>query len=156
MQETHPGEKESFYHFKYAEYVIHVTDQGKDEYIFSVKGSFRPAVTNDGINEAREEKTRARISKEASEEMKSQLEKSLKNVMDVEVSLSGSRSFKESAEWKKLKQTEMIDGTFNTGRDSQKQVYKQAKAVKKALKDDHYEKSRLTAWTWMRKTGPAL
>ncbi|KAA6447785.1 hypothetical protein [Bacillus swezeyi] len=121
-----------------------------------MKGSFRPAVTNDGINEAREEKTRARISKEASEEMKSQLEKSLKNVMDVEVSLSGSRSFKESAEWKKLKQTEMIDGTFNTGRDSQKQVYKQAKAVKKALKDDHYEKSRLTAWTWMRKTGPAL
>ncbi|MFT0803373.1 hypothetical protein VSK91_17995 [Bacillus swezeyi] len=71
--------------------------------------------------------------------MKSQLEKSLKNVMDVEVSLSGSRSFKESAEWKKLKQTEMIDGTFNTGRDSQKQVYKKAKAVKKALKDDHYE-----------------
>ncbi|MFT0803374.1 hypothetical protein VSK91_17990 [Bacillus swezeyi] len=60
MQETHPGEnlsiKESFYHFKYAEYVIHVTGQGKDEYIFSVKGSFRPAVTNDGINEAREEK----------------------------------------------------------------------------------------------------
>ncbi|MFT0826151.1 hypothetical protein VSK92_17275 [Bacillus swezeyi] len=48
--------KESFYHFKYAEYVIHVTGQGKDEYIFSVKGSFRPAVTNDGINEAREEK----------------------------------------------------------------------------------------------------
>ncbi|MED1740265.1 hypothetical protein P4U97_12270 [Bacillus swezeyi] len=145
LQETHHGEnlniKESFYNFKYAEYVIHVTDQREDEYIFSVKGGFRPAVTNDGINEAREEKTRARISKEASEEMKSQLEKSLKNVMDVEVSLSGSRSFKESAEWKKLKQTEMIDVTvtLNTGRDSQKQVYKQAKAVKKALKDYHYE-----------------
>ena len=50
---------------------------------FSVKGGLQPAVTNDGIKEVRQEKTRARISKEASNEIKAKLEKKLKNVIAV-------------------------------------------------------------------------
>lgn len=143
LQEAHAGEtlnmKGSSYNFKFAEYLFRMSDERNDEYIFSVKGGLHPAVTNDGIKEARQEKTRTRLIKEASDEIKAELEKELKNVIDVQVSLSG--SYDVNTDWKKLKQTEPIavTVTLNSGRDGQRQVYDQAKAVKKILSGYHYE-----------------
>ncbi|MFN2747851.1 hypothetical protein ACINLE_20465 [Bacillus sp. z60-18] len=154
LEETYPERhlqiKNSFYNFKYAEYVFHIsnpTDKRTDELIFTVKGFIHPEVTEDGIIEAEHQKTAARISGEAAEEMKKHLDEALENVMRVQVDLSGNKPFKKNSKWNKaMKQehTVAVSVTLNSGRGGKEEFYQQAKAVRERLMGYRYDKLDIT------------